>query len=465
MSGTPIPGEPHPKFRLQVPEFGRFVTIALFVRLVGLTYFIAFCSFGVQALGLIGSHGILPVGEFLRAVRESGAQWQVPTVLLLNSSDAAVRAVWILGAFGAAVVMFVPRDIAGRVALLVCLVLWLSISTAGQDFLSFQWDILLLETGFLSLFADESRIRIWLFRWLVFRLMFFSGVVKILSGDPTWRNLTAMSYHYETQPLPTPLAWYMYQLPLAAQKASTAFTFFAELLVPLLFFAPRPVRRIAAGITIALQLLILTTGNYTFFNWLTIALCMWLFIEPAPVKSNRYVSATLATFIGIVSGLLFLELFGLPIPPGGGAVLHIVSPLRIVNSYGLFAVMTTERPEIIVEGSNDGVTWAAYEFRYKVGDVHRAPPIVAPHQPRLDWQMWFAALGTYQSNRWFVNFMVRLLQGEPAVLRLLQYNPFPAAAPKYIRARLFQYHFTRWGSHDWWTREERGTYFPAVSLK
>src|SRR5436305_10066527 len=151
--------------------------------------------------------------------------------------------------------------------------------------------------------------------------MFFSGIVKLLSGDPAWRNLTALHYHYETQPLPTPLAWYMYQLPMGAQKASTAFTFVAELLVPLLFFAPRPVRRIAGFVTIALQLLILTTGNYTFFNWLTIALCMWLFIEPQSAKSNRAVSAALVAFIGIVSGLVFLELFVIPLPPGVGASL------------------------------------------------------------------------------------------------------------------------------------------------
>jgi lipase maturation factor 1 len=145
--------------------------------------------------------------------------------------------------------------------------------------------------------------------------------------------------------------------------------------------------------------------------------------------------------------------------------MHTVAPLRVVNSYGLFAVMTTERPEIVVEGSVDGLDWRAYEFRDKPGDVHRAPPMVAPHQPRLDWQMWFAALGSYQQNRWFVNFMIRLLQGEPTVTRLLAYNPFPDVPPKFVRARVYQYHFTRWGSRDWWTREERGTYFPPVSLK
>jgi hypothetical protein len=466
VSGTQVWASRAAKTRLQLAELGRFVTVRSFLSVLALIYFIAFVSFGVQALGLIGSHGILPLGAFVAAVREGAgrsAYWEAPMVFWLGSGDGAIRAVWIAGALTALAATVVSGRWQ-RAALALCLVLWLSICVAGQDFLSFQWDVLLLEAGFLAIFATPSRTRVWLFRWLVFRLMFFSGAVKLLSGDAAWRNLTALHYHYETQPLPTPLAWYMYQLPMAAQKVSTAFTFFAELLVPALFFAPRPVRRIAAWITIALQVLILLTGNYTFFNWLTIALCMWLFIEPEPTRANPVVSAGLASFVGVVSGLLFLELFGVALP-GGGAVLHAVGPLRIVNSYGLFAVMTTERPEIIVEGSNDGVTWAAYEFRYKAGDLRRAPPIVAPHQPRLDWQMWFAALGNYQSNRWFVNFVVRLLQGEPSVVRLLGYNPFPNAPPKYVRARVYLYRFTGWGSRDWWTREERGTYLPAVSLK
>jgi len=309
---------------------------------------------------------------------------------------------------------------------------------------------------------------VWLFRWLIFRLMFFSGVVKWSSGDPAWRDLTALSYHYETQPLPTPLAWSLYQLPIGFQKASTILVFVVELIVPFLFFAPRRVRRRAAWITIAFQLLILLSGNYTFFNFLTIFLALWLFIEPDWSKRgvpHRAASIGLAVFIGVVSGLLCLELFSVDLPPGGAQILHAVSPLRIVNSYGLFAVMTTARPEIIVEGSNDGENWQAYEFRYKPGGLNRAPPIVAPHQPRLDWQMWFAALGTYQQNRWFVGFMMRLLQGEPTVLRLLRSNPFPNAPPEYVRARLYLYHFTHSGERGWWTREERGAYFPVVSLK
>jgi hypothetical protein len=445
------------------------VTVETFLQVLGLIYFIAFTSFGLQAPGLIGTQGILPFPEFLNALRLAigRAPWrEAPSLLWLHPTDGAMTVCWVAGATFALTAIFAPWK---RTALAGCLVLWLSLCSVGQDFLSFQWDILLSEAGFLAIFADNSAVRIWLFRWLAFRLMFFSGVVKLMSHDPAWRDLTAMHYHYETQPLPTPLAWFVFQQPLWAAKTQTAFTFVAELAVPFLFFGPRRARYAAAVITTALQLLILATGNYTFFNFLAIAICFWLVIEPSgagPLPArHKIVTAALAVFIGVVSGLLSLSQFGVAMPPGGGAILHAVDPLRIVNSYGLFAVMTTDRPEIVVEGSNDGTNWLAYDFRYKPGDLRRAPPVIEPAQPRLDWQMWFAALGSYQSNRWFVTFMLRLLQGEPAVLRLLQYNPFPQQPPKYVRARLFLYHFTRWGSRDWWWREERGTYFPAVSLK
>ncbi len=442
--------------------------VRTFLRFLGLIYFIAFTSFAVQASGLIGSHGILPYGVYLAGMRQSlgrRAYWEIPTVLWLNHSDTALTALWIAGALCALAAIFAWRQ---RTSLAAALVLWLSLCAVGQDFLSFQWDVLLLEAGFLAVFVDDSPVRVWLYRWLIFRLMIFSGLGKLLSGDRTWRALTAMTYHYHTQPLPTPLAWIMDKLPLAAQKASTLFVFVAEIGAPVLFFAPRRVRHIGAWITILLQLLILTTGNYTFFNFLTIALCAFLFIEPKQIPRTRLhqaVSVGLVAFIGVTSGLLVLDLFTVKPPPGGNAVLHAIAPLRIVNTYGLFTEMTVERPEIIVEGSDDGENWRAYEFPYKPGDVMRAPPIIEPHQPRLDWQMWFAALENYQQNRWFVNFMIRLLEGEPSVLRLLQYNPFPKSPPKYIRARLYLYQFTGFGEKGWWKRQERGLYFPAVSLK
>lgn len=442
----------------------------LCARLIGFVYFIAFTSWGVQAQGLIGSHGILPAAQFFSAILESygrTAYWEAPSLFWLNWSDGALTAGWIAGALCALAAMFVPPKWAMRVALALCLVLWISLSTAGQDFLSYQWDILLSEAGFLAIFADDTPVRVWLFRWLAFRLMFYSGVVKLTSGDPNWRNLTALHYHYETQPLPTPLAWYFDQSPMWFQKASTAFTFAAELIAPFLFFGPRKVRHVGAWIVIALQILIIATGNYTYFNLLALILTLFLFIEPSKTprpRSHRAVSAAVAGFVGFVSVCLTLQLFSLT-TPAMLIILRWVEPLRIVNSYGLFAVMTTERQEIVVEGSNDGNTWLAYEFPYKPGDLRRAPPFVAPHQPRLDWQMWFAALGTYRQNRWFVGFLLRVMQGEPSVLKLLSYNPFPKTPPKYVRAQLYLYHFTHFGQAGWWTREDRGLYFPAVSLK
>ena len=218
----------------------------LFLKALGAIYLIAFLSFGVQAGGLIGSQGILPVANFLRGMHQAlGARafWYAPTVFWASSSDSALRVAWIAGAALAIVLIL---GFFRRACLIALLILYLSVSTAGQDFWSFQWDILLTETGFLAIFADGSPGRTWLFRWLLFRLMFMSGAVKLLSGDPSWRGLTALGYHYETQPLPTPVAWYMYQLPAWFQKASTAFVFLVELAVPFLIFAPLKPRRFAA---------------------------------------------------------------------------------------------------------------------------------------------------------------------------------------------------------------------------
>ena len=462
MSGTRLGEGWTPKLG---PEL-RLADVRTFLRLLGLVYFLAFVSFGIQSRGLLGVRGILPFAEFLKAAKDAlhgAVYWNVPTLLWMLPNDSAMLALWLTGSLWALIAVFGKWQ---RAAMVICLVLWLSLCSVGQDFYSFQWDMLLIEVGFLAIFAEPERIRIWLFRWLLFRLMFFSGVVKLLSGDGAWRGFTALTYHYFTQPLPTPLAWYMQQLPGWFQKMSVGFLFVVELVVPFLFFAPRRLRHMAGWLTIVLQVFILLTGNYTFFNFLTIALCVWLFIEPAELcKARREVSIGIAALIGVLSGLVCLQLFSLPLPPGGDTVLRVTDPLRIVNSYGLFAVMTTTRQEIVVEGSNDGVTWKEYEFPYKPGNVYRRPPIVAPYQPRLDWQMWFAALGSYRNNRWFVNMMLRILQGEPDVLSLFQYNPFPKAPPKYVRALTYSYTFTHFGDGAWWARETTGTYLPAFSLR
>ena len=454
-------------------------TVRWFMRSLGLIYLIAFLSLAVQITGLIGTRGILPVERFLAAVRENygASAWlHVPTLFLFGASDTMLRVTCFAGAVASLAIIL---GFARRVALATAFVLYLSLVHAGQSFLSFQWDYLLLESGFLAIFLLPALPRVWLFRWLLFRLMLLSGAAKLLSHDPTWRNLTVLRYHYETQPLPTVFAWYFHQLPLGGQKFSCGFMFFVELVVPFLFFAPRRVRFFAASMTIVLQALIFVTGNYTFFNLLAVALCLLLFDDAAfrqrpaarflPGTRQHVVSIVLSALILFASGFQLLETFSGSIPDVAAGALSDIAPFGVVNTYGLFAVMTTSRSEIVVEGSNDGQTWREYGFRYKPGDPRRAPVWAQPYQPRLDWQMWFAALGNYRADPWFVNFAVRVLEGSPDVLALMGRNPFPSSAPRYIRARLYEYRFTtaaeRRATGDWWARELKGEYLPAVSLR
>jgi predicted DCC family thiol-disulfide oxidoreductase YuxK len=483
----------------------------VFLRLLGLVYVIAFLSLRVQILGLAGAQGILPAGAFLQAARQNyGAEAYrlLPTLAWFNSSDAALK---LLCSAGAVFGLLVMLGVLTRAALGLAWLFYLSLVTIGQDFLSFQWDALLLEAGFLAIFlapaqwleppwrrgfSAVSSTVLWLERWLLFRLMFLSGAVKLLSGDPSWRNLTALDYHYWTQPLPTPVAWYAAQLPGWFQTLSAVNMFAVELAVPFLIFAPRKLRHCGAIVMVCFEALIALTGNYCYFNLLTIALCVLLLDDsflrrglsagllarlsakaeaqtsaPAPRLAAKLVRAALAVIVLVVSGTRVLGVFRQEdlAPRFARQWADRLAPFEVVNSYGLFAVMTTTRSEIVVEGSNDGQTWQAYEFKYKPGDLARRPAWVAPYQPRLDWQMWFAALGNFRANPWFTNFMARLMQGSPEVTGLLASNPFSDQPPRYIRAAAYDYQFTdfaeRRATGKWWQREREGLYFPAVSLR
>ncbi|HUC84140.1 MAG TPA: lipase maturation factor family protein [Candidatus Acidoferrales bacterium] len=528
----------------------------LFLRSLGLVYFFAFVSFWTQITGLIGHDGILPADQYVSALRQQCDQrgiglerfYLVPTLCWLNSSDAFLN---LQCAAGTALSLLLIMGLAPVPCLVLLWMLWLSLAVVGRDFMGFQWDNLLLETGFLAIFlaplqwrprrpgreAPPSRLFIWLLRLLLFKLMFSSGCVKLLSGDPNWRNLTALTYHYETQPLPPWTAWYANQLPLWFQKFSCAGTLVIEIGAPFLIFAPRRVRFVGAALLAWLQVLILITGNYCYFNWLTLALCLVLLDDfalekimprrfravspqnsenagaprerglsqtaarvpakalessPPPSQAERcapnlglaleqpalrprlrwrfpLLAVVAAVVVASSSFMLALTLgFRSRLLAPLAMVAGVIEPFRSVNNYGLFAVMTTRRNEIIVEGSNDGVNWLPYEFKYKPGNIDRRPAFVAPLQPRLDWQMWFAALGTYQDNPWFVNFCVRLLQGSPEVAGLLARNPFPNHPPRFIRAQLYEYHFShpaeRRATGAWWRRELVGEYMPAISL-
>ncbi|MGH9553536.1 MAG: lipase maturation factor family protein, partial [Terriglobales bacterium] len=458
-----------------------------------------------QITALVGWHGINPAAMLMEALKHHAEKLGVPlqcylsmpTVAWFNSSDSALSAIC-LG--GLAASLLVLAGVLTVPALVACFVLYLSIVHVGQEFMSFQWDWLLLETGFLALiFAPwqlleapwprakqpepPSRIAIWLLRLLLFKLMFMSGLCKLQSDDPTWRDLTALNYHYWTQPLPTPLGWLAAQMPEWFEKLSVVIMFVIELGAPFLIFAGRKMRMIAASLICMLQFLILLTGNYTFFNWLTISLCI-LLLDDAIVavclpkrifeslkQQGTHGISFLHKFSNAVMEAIVIIMALIHVSGAASLVYPLYStlaPFGLYNSYGLFAVMTTERNEIVIEGSNDKVVWLEYQFPFKPGDVKRAPPIVAPFQPRLDWQLWFAALGTASDNRWFGNFVLRLLQGSPDVLHLLCANPFPDKPPRYIRASLYRYRFTDIPTliktGQWWNRTFSGEYFPPSSL-
>ncbi len=478
------------------------VSSSLFLRLLGASYGFAFWSLGTQILGLIGQRGIVPAADLLDAAHRqfgSSALWRFPTLCWLSASDPFLKTLCLVGTGLAALL---ACDVAPALLLAALWALYLSLATVCREFLWFQWDSLLLEAGLLGMLLAPLRLRPsrqpeppealvrWLVWWLLFRLMCSSGVVKLASGDPAWRTLTALTYHYETQPLPTWIGWWAHQLPSWFQRLSCAAMFAIELAAPFAIFCPTPLRRAGCWALILLQWLIALTGNYAFFNLLTVALCLLLLDDAAWPSAMRATASEASAMppprprhwpqaVVLPVSVVLLLLSSVPLRLLAGrrpnqrdliaAFYQRLAPYRLVNTYGLFAVMTTTRNEIVLEGSRDGLEWKAYEFRDKPGDPRRPPAFVAPHQPRLDWQMWFAALGTYQDNPWFLRLCARLLEGSPDVLALLASNPFPEAPPRYLRAALYTYHFTdpatRRASGAWWRREARGLYCPMLSRR
>lgn len=491
------------------------LSVSIFLRTLALTHAIAFVSFWSQLSGLIGPRGILPANTFLTAIRAqfgASAFFELPTLAWLFGADKFLH---LLCAFGVIAASLLFAGITPALCLAVLWACYLSLVGVGQIFLGFQWDALLLEVTLFAIFLtprsrrlpwrgiEPSRIARLLLTWLLFRLMLLSGVVKLTSGDPTWRDLTALTFHFETQPLPNPLAWWAHQLPESYHRAACTGLFVIELVVPLFLFAPRALRHNAALLLASLQIIIALTGNYTFFNLLTFALCLlslddawWHRVlprhflhhqtipphpSPAPATdaSQRTVTVTRSfTTINAIAALAVVLYTSLQALPSLGLSAHVpdwfrsvtarVAPFRSLNNYGLFAVMTTSRPELIIEGSNDAREWLPYELPDKPGDLARRPTFVAPHQPRLDWQLWFAALGQPQHNRWVHSLCEHLLRGTPQVLHLFAYNPFPDAPPRYIRVVRYDYRFTsradRERTDHWWHRAPTDYYVPPASL-
>ena len=483
----------------------------VFLRLLGIIYLVAFLSLGTQITGLVGSDGIFPVRSTLAMFRLQMNSERVgldryhllPTLCWFDASDRFLR---FQCAAGTALALLVVAGLAPASCLFLLWIVYLSLCTVGRDFLGFPWDHLLLQTGFLAIFlaplqllprssraGAPSRVALWLLRWLLFQVMFESACMKLVNGGPPWRQFAALTSSFETQPLPTWVAWHMLQLPAWAQKASASLLFGIELLVPFLIFAPRRPRQFACLALVCQQALIALTGNYGFLNFLTIALCLLLLDDdairallpgqlrslpalnarapaPGPRRWPPQITRPLACICIAISVMHLGALSRIPIPWPKPifSLYEWVSPLRTFNSYAWHPAMPPSRPEVVIEGSDDGVAWLEYVFKYKPGDVNRRPTFVAPLQPRLDWQMGLAGLVDYRRNPWIGNFCLRLMQGSPGVLALLERNPFPDAPPRYLRAVLYEYHFTDPGTRRktgaWWRRERKGDYLPPTAL-
>ncbi|HEV7783739.1 MAG TPA: lipase maturation factor family protein [Thermoanaerobaculia bacterium] len=468
----------------------------IFLRALGLIFFSVFYSLAFQIKGLIGLNGLLPAGVYLELVRHAmpglSRYWYAPTLLWLGNGNGALMAlVW--GGLIASVLLTLNVWPRGMIA--VCLALFLSFIGAAQDFSSYQSDGMLLEAAFLCLFfaprgfrpglgADQppSRVSLFLLRWEWFRIYFESGVVKLASGDPQWRDLTAMNHYYENGPLPSWIGWYVQQrLPQSFHAGTALATLIVELVLVWLAWLPRPLRLACFTICTLLQVGIIATANYAFLNYLVFALGFLLLddkiftrfglrvSEPGilrPVTRWRMVAAA-----GVAVWIFYATL--VPWIAGHNPVLaapaRALEPFRIANQYGLFAVMTRERDEIEFQGSRDGVTWIAYPFRYKPQDLKEAPGVYAPYQPRFEWNLWFASLGPLSQSSWVETAEVRLLEGSRDVLALFRRDPFAGAPPPLVRAVLWQYGFTtpaeKRRTGNWWWRKDLGLYAPVMERK
>ena len=453
---------------MDAPATPRFpLTRFCFQRVLAFIYLIAFLIAANQFIPLLGEHGLLPVRLYLPLTNLAEA----PSLFWWDHSDRFITtAIWCGIALSVLALTGISERWNSLFSASVWTLLWvlyLSLVNVGQVFYGFGWEMILLETGFLAIFlgaAQPPRLVFWMLLWELFRIMFGAGMIK-LRGDTCWRDLTCLMYHYETQPLPNPLSWYFHHLPHWWQKTCVLFTHFAELVVPWFYFAPwRRVRALAGLITIYFQFTLILSGNLSWLNYITIALCIPCFADmrPGSMSTTHRVAVYLLTaLVAVLSIRPALNLFS-----SRQLMNASFEPLHLVNTYGAFGSIGRQRPEIIIEGSLDGAAWREYEFKGKPGNPRRRPCIVSPYHWKLDWQMWFAAMSDYRYHPWILNLIAKLLQNDRPTLSLLVNNPFPDAPPQYVRAELYLYRFTE--SHAdgaWWRRERLEPYLPPLSLK
>jgi hypothetical protein len=456
------------------------LTRTVFQRALGLIYLIAFINAVNEFKPLLGERGLLPVTDWVRAVpfRET------PSLFYFAPRDAAfTAAAWAGVILSSLVVAGIADRYSWWLSAIVWAILWalyLSFVNVGQTFYGFGWESILLEAGFYAIFLGSARtapqlIMILLVRWLCFRVMFGAGLIK-LRGDPCWYDMTCLDYHYETQPMPNPLSWFFHWGPLWTHRAGVWFNHFAELIVPFGLFLPQPVASIAGILVIVFQATIMASGNLSWLNLLTMVLAIPAIRIPAQAPAFAPPSLPHKVVVGAVAAMVvWMSVRPVRNMLSPRQVMNTAyNPLHLVGTYGAFGGITRQRFEVVVEGTDEPVItestkWREYEFRGKPTATCRMPPQVAPYHLRLDWLMWFAAMSDASDEPWFIRFLGKLLQGDPATLSLLRFNPFPDAPPRYVRAQLYLYHFTtpeeRHRTGQWWKREFERPYFPAISLR
>ena len=472
----------------------------VFLRIMALGFITGFMSLSGQIQGLIGPHGILPAADYLSALRQTRPLWacflEVPSLLWWNAGSQALTWLCVTGTLAGLLWFF---NVLPRMMIFICWACYLSFVSAARNFSGFQSDGLMLETALLAFFcapagfrpglgedSPPSRFSLLMLNWLLFRLMFESGLVKFLGGDRSWRDGTAMDHYYENCPFPTWIGYYAQHLPAAVHKVTSWFTLGLELAAPFLIFMGQRPRRLLFFFWTVFQTGILLTANYTFLNFTAIALGMFLlddvffkkqlrlFVPPLPENRRRFqtgrvFSGAILGYVFYVTLIYFLGLF-LPrqkMPRALAVPVSVTDAFRSANRYGLFGSMTDRRDEVFFEGSNDwGQTWKRYEFKWQPQELNRKPRFMAPHLPRFDWNLWFAALGDFRQYSFVVMAGVRLIEGEPSVIKLFARNPFPEKPPQMIRFPLERYRFTDLKTFhqtgNYWTREEAGYYAPFL---
>jgi hypothetical protein len=458
----------------------------LFERALAALYLVAFAVAANQFVPLLGERGLLPVSRFTQLVPFRSS----PSLFFLSPTDTAFRICAWLG-IGLAVLMLTawPQQRGSIMSAVVWALLWvlyLSFVNVGQTFYSFGWETLLLETGFLAIFlggwsTTPSMWLVWMYRWLLFRIMFGAGLIKI-RGDACWRDLTCLNYYFETQPIPNALSWYFHWLPEGVHKAGVAINHFVELIVPFGYFAPQPISGIAALLTVGFQGMLIVSGNLSWLNWLTLVLCIpalddrflsWLPLSPPALHEadivHRGAIYVLAAVVAVLSVAPTLNMLS------ASQVMNTsFEPLHLVNTYGAFGTITRTRYEIVIEGTDEpsvtpSTAWREYEFKGKPGDPSRRGPQIAPYHLRLDWLMWFEAFSPRPQDEWFIALLQQLLRGDAATLALLKTNPFPDRAPRFLRARYYRYRFTtadeRRQTGRWWNRELVNEYVPPITIE